>query len=240
MIILPAIDMIDGKPVRLYQGDYTKKQVVADSVIDTARSFERDGAEYIHMVDLDGAKTGKKENASIIVETAQKVNVPIEVGGGIRTIEDIDYYMDNGIARVILGTVAINNPDLLKQAIDKYGKKIAVGMDCKNGFAMAEGWLNASDLYYLSFAKKLEEIGVQNIIFTDISKDGTLEGPNLEMLQQLEKSVNVSITASGGIKDLGHIQQLAELGLYGAITGKAIYSGTLDLKDAIRIGKENA
>lgn len=238
MIILPAIDMIDGSPVRLYQGDYSKKEIVADSVIDTAKAFEMSGAEYIHMVDLDGAKTGKKENARWIVEVSKNVHVPIEVGGGIRTMDDISYYLENGVSRVILGTSAINDPELLKQAVEKYGEKIAVGMDCKNGYAMSEGWLMKSQLYYLDFAKHLEEIGVKNIIFTDISKDGTLSGPNIEMLKKLTETVRIDITASGGIRDLSHIQQLAQLHLYGAITGKAIYAGTMDLKEAIRAGKE--
>lgn len=239
MIILPAIDMIDGSPVRLYQGDYSKKEKVADSVIDTARSFEKSGCEYIHMVDLDGAKTGKKENAKWIVETAKNVRVPIEVGGGIRTMEDIEYYLENGVSRVILGTSAIKDPELLKEALNKYGEKIAVGMDCKNGYAMSEGWLQSSQLYYIDFAKHLEEIGVKNIIFTDISKDGTLQGPNIEMLKELIHAVNIDITASGGIKDISHIRQLSALHLYGAITGKAIYAGTMDLNEAIRIGKES-
>lgn len=238
MIILPAIDMINGSPVRLYQGDYSKKEIVADSVIDTAKAFEENGAEYIHMVDLDGAKTGKKENAKWIIEVSRNVHVPIEVGGGIRTMDDISYYIENGVSRVILGTSAINDPQLLCQAIKKYGEKIAVGMDCKNGYAMSEGWLTKSQLYYIDFAKQLEEIGVRNIIFTDISKDGTLAGPNIEMLKNLKEAVNIDITASGGIKDLSHIQELAQLHLYGAITGKAIYAGTMDLKEAIRVGKE--
>lgn len=238
MILLPAIDMITGKPVRLYQGDYTKKEIVADSILATAERFARDGAEYIHMVDLDGAKSGKRENASFVIEAAQTVNVPIEIGGGIRTMEDISYYLEHGVTRVILGTAAIRDEELLKKAIDQYGTKIAVGMDCKNGYAMAEGWLEKSELYYIDFAKRLEAMGVANIIFTDISKDGTMHGPNLEMLKALKEAVKIDITASGGIRDLTNIQDLAALDLYGAITGKAVYAGTLDLKEAIQAGRK--
>lgn len=238
MIILPAIDMMSGKPVRLYQGDYGKKEIVAESIFDTAEKFADEGAEYIHMVDLDGAKTGKKENAEYVVKTAQHVSVPVEIGGGIRTMDDISYYLDHGVSRVILGTAAIRDEGLLKQALAEYGKKIAVGMDCRDGYAMAEGWLEKSSLYYLDFAKKLEQMGVSNIIFTDISKDGTLNGPNLEMLKELKNAVSLDITASGGIRDLQNIQDLAALDLYGVITGKAVYAGTLDLREAIQAGRK--
>ena len=208
MIILPAIDMIGGKPVRLYQGDYSKQEIVADSIADTAERFAEAGAEYIHMVDLDGAKSGKRENAAFVIDAAKKLSVPVEIGGGIRTMEDISYYLDAGVSRVILGTAAIRDEALLKQALASYGEKIAVGMDCRNGYAMAEGWLEKSDLYYIDFAKHLESMGVKNIIFTDISKDGTLNGPNLEMLKELKNAVAMDITASGGIRDLKNIQDL--------------------------------
>lgn len=239
MIILPAIDMIGGKPVRLYQGDYGKKEVVAASIVDTAVKFAEDGAAYIHMVDLDGAKSGRRENAAYVIETARRVNVPIEIGGGIRTMEDIAYYLTNGVSRVILGTAAIRNEALLKEALQKYGNQIAVGMDCRDGYAMAEGWLAKSNLYYIDFAKRLEKMGVRNIIFTDISKDGTLNGPNLSMLKELKNAVSLDITASGGIRDCEHIRQLAQLDLYGAITGKAVYAGTLDLQEAIQAGRKS-
>ncbi|NLH63652.1 MAG: 1-(5-phosphoribosyl)-5-[(5-phosphoribosylamino)methylideneamino]imidazole-4-carboxamide isomerase [Erysipelotrichaceae bacterium] len=238
MIILPAIDIIQGRPVRLYQGDYAKKETVADSVLDTAQKFAEEGADCLHMVDLDGAKSGRKENAEIIIETVQKIGIPAEVGGGIRTMEDISYYLDQGVDRVILGTAAINDEALLKNALEHYGSHIAVGMDCRDGFAMGQGWLSRSSLYYLDFAKHLEQMGVRTVIFTDISKDGTLQGPNLAMLKELQKTVSMQIIASGGIRDLKNIQDLAALDLYGAITGKAMYAGTLDLKQAIEAGKE--
>lgn len=238
MIILPAIDIIDGKPVRLYQGDYRKKEVVADSVLDTAKRFEKDGAEYLHIVDLDGAKAGKRINHELIVSVAQSVSVPVEVGGGIRTMEDITWYLKNGVSRVILGTAAMHDERLLEDAVTLYGDRISVGMDCRNGYAMGEGWLEKSGLYYLDFAKKLEETGVKNIIFTDISRDGTLRGPNVRMLEKLSDTVNINITASGGIHNMEDIRELSSMHLYGAITGKAVYSGAIDLKEAIRIGRE--
>lgn len=234
MIILPAIDIIDQAPVRLYQGDYNKKEVVGNSVLEIAKMFEAAKASYIHLVDLDGAKAGEKKNAALICDVAKAVHVPCEVGGGIRTMEDISFYLDAGLSRVILGTAAIKNQALLKEAIRKYGNKIAVGMDCKNGYVCGSGWLEDSEYHYLDFAKKMEALGVSTLIFTDISKDGTLQGPNMEMLKQLKDSVHVNITASGGIRDMSHIKALNELGLYGAITGKAIYSDTLNLKEAIQ------
>ena len=237
MIILPAIDIIDQAPVRLYQGDYDKKEVVGESVLEIAQMFESANADYIHLVDLDGAKEGEKKNASLICQVAQTVSTPCEVGGGIRSMEDISFYLEQGVSRVILGTAAINDPDLLKEAIKKYGDKIAVGMDCKNGYVCGSGWLEDSEYYYLDFAKKMEEMGVSTIIFTDISKDGTLMGPNLEMLKALKDAVSMNITASGGIRDMSHIKELNDLDLYGAITGKAIYADTLDLKEAITYSK---
>lgn len=238
MIILPAIDIIDGKPVRLYQGDYNKKEIVAEDILETAKSFQDLGAEYIHLVDLDGAKKGELVNGDAIIKVAQTLDIPVEIGGGIRNIETIEYLINNGISRVILGTSAMEDEELLKKAIEKFGDKIAVGIDCKDGYAYGRGWLEGSSLYYIDFAKKLEELGVKNVIVTDISKDGTLQGPNVEMLKNLKDEVNMDITASGGIRDLNNIKDLNDLGLYGAITGKAIYANTLSLEEAIKLTKE--
>lgn len=238
MIILPAIDMISGRPVRLYQGDYSRSEIVADSVLKTAETFAEAKAGYIHMVDLDGAKSGKRENAKLIAEAAQKLDVPVECGGGIRTMEDISWYIENGVSRVILGTAAINNEELLKEALARYGARIAVGMDCRDGYACSDGWLQSSKYYYIDFAKHLEELGVKNIIFTDISRDGTLSGPNLEMLANLKEAVSCDITASGGIRSIDDIKALNALGLYGAIIGKAIYTGDIDLNEAIAAARE--
>lgn len=237
MIIIPAIDIIDGKPVRLYQGDYSKKEIVAEDILETAKKFEALGAGYIHLVDLDGAKKGELVNGDVIIKTAKSVKVPVEVGGGIRNFETIKYLIDNGVSRVILGTSAMEDEELVKKAVAEYGEKIAVGIDCKDGYACGRGWLEKSSLYYIDFAKKLKELGIKTVIVTDISKDGTLEGPNVEMLKKLKDEVDINITASGGIRDIDNIRALKELDIYGAITGKAIYAETLSLEDAIKVSK---
>ena len=238
MIILPAIDIIDRKPVRLYQGDYAQKEIVGSSVMELAKNFEQSGAEYIHLVDLDGAKEGKRVNHEIILETAHALDVPVEVGGGIRTMAQIESYLANGIDRVILGTSAMEDPQLLQDALRRYGERIAVGIDCRDGLVYGRGWLEASELHYITFAKQLEEMGVQTVIVTDISKDGTLSGPNTDMLAALKEQSGMRIIASGGIRSIEDIAALKQLGLYGAITGKAMYHGTLDLKAAISLCRE--
>ena len=238
MIILPAIDIIDRKPVRLYQGDYAQKEIVGSSVMELAKNFEQSGAEYIHLVDLDGAKEGKRVNHEIILETAHALDVPVEVGGGIRTMAQIESYLENGIDRVILGTSAMEDPQLLQDALRRYGERIAVGIDCRDGLVYGRGWLEASELHYITFARQLEEMGVQTVIVTDISKDGTLSGPNTDMLATLKEQSGMRIIASGGIRSIEDIAALKQLGLYGAITGKAMYHGTLDLKAAISLCRE--
>lgn len=237
MIILPAIDIINGQPVRLYKGEYSSSHQVASSVGEAAENFEKQGAEFVHMVDLDGAKAGCPVNQELILKTAGTLNIPVEVGGGIRTLEHIESYLNGGVSRVILGTSALKDPELLKTAAQRYGDRIAVGVDCKDGKVCTSGWLEISDKDYLDFARELEQIGISTLIFTDISKDGTLEGPNLEMLKALSEACSLQVIASGGIKNLEHIGSLADLNLYGAITGKAMYAGTLDLQEAIARGK---
>ena len=238
MIIMPAIDIINKKPVRLYQGDYNKKEIVGESVLELAKMFEAKGAQYLHLVDLDGAKEGSLINQQVIVEVAKALSIPVEIGGGIRTMEAISYYLDNGISRVILGTSAMENPSFLEEALTKYGDKIAVGIDCKDEYAYGRGWLSASKLHYIEFAKQLEQKGVKTIIVTDISKDGTLSGPNVEMLKKLKNEVCMDIVASGGIKDIKDIEALKAIHVYGAITGKAMYHQTLSLEEAIALCKE--
>lgn len=238
MIILPAIDILNHKPVRLYKGDYNQVEAVSGSVLQVAKDFEAIGASFLHIVDLDGAKDGMLTNQDVIVEVAQTLRIPIEVGGGIRTMEAIAYYLDHGVQRVILGTSAMEDETLLKAALARYQDRIAVGVDCKDGYVYGHGWLAASELHYVEFAQYLATLGVKTIIVTDISKDGTLAGPNLEMLKTLQAAVTIDIIASGGIKDISHIKQLKQLGVYGAITGKAMYHKTLDLEAAILVGKE--
>lgn len=237
MIILPAIDIRNGKCVRLYQGDFNTSEVVAQDPISTAKGFEEAGAEYIHMVDLDGALKGSVENEQAILEIVKRVKIPVELGGGIREISTVERLIKGGIGRVILGSAALKNPSMIKEAVKEFKEKIAVGIDAKNGYVSIEGWLNTSDVYYIDFAKKMEDIGVDNIIFTDISRDGTLKGPNLKQLQALKESIGCKITASGGIKNIDDIQALKDMELYGAITGKAIYAGELSLKEAIMLTK---
>lgn len=238
MIILPAIDIIDGKPVRLYQGDYNKKEQVAADIMEAAKNFEALGAQYLHMVDLDGAKKGEKCNQAIICKVAQNLKIPVEIGGGIRSMEDVSFYLDNGVARVILGSAAIEDEGFLKAAIAKYGDKIAVGIDCKDGYICTRGWLETSKRHYIEFSKHMEALGVKTIIVTDIAKDGTMMGPNIEMLETLSKEVKIDIVASGGIKDISHIKALKALNLYGAISGKAMYAKTLSLEEALAVCKE--
>ena len=208
---------------------------VSESPVETARHFYDCGARYIHMVDLDGARDGLRKNTQIVREVVDSVSARIELGGGIRSMEMVDTYISRGISRVILGSAALRDREFLKRAVDKYKEKIAVGIDAKNGKVSVAGWLDDSDVDYIQFAKEMEKEGVKNIIFTDISKDGTLAGPNLEQLSALSKAVSCDITASGGIHNLEDIKNLKEMNLYGAIAGRSLYDGTLDLKEAINI-----
>lgn len=238
MVILPAVDIMDGKPVRLYKGDFSTAHQVAEGALKTALDFEKAGAEWIHMVDLDGSLMKKRVNEKIFLSVAENTALKVEVGGGIRTMQDIDFYMSSGISRVILGSVALKDPELVKKAVNAYGDKIAVGIDAKNGYAAAEGWTQTSDIYFTDLAKKMEQCGVKTIIYTDISKDGTLSGPNLEQLDEINNAVSCNIIASGGVTDIDDIKALKLLGLYGAICGKSIYSGSLDLKQALEVCKD--
>jgi len=233
MIILPAIDIKDGQCVRLKKGDFGTVEKVAEDWFLTAMQFRDSGAEWIHMVDLDGALEGKPQNAEIFLKVAEKTGLKVELGGGIRTKETIAFYMENGIQRVVLGSVAISDPALVEWAAGNYGDRIALGIDADKGLVKTSGWTVGHEVGYLDLAKKMESVGVSNIIFTDISKDGMLSGPNLEQLSALKDAVSVNITASGGIKELKDIRDLSDLGIYGAICGKSIYEGTLNLKEAI-------
>lgn len=235
MVILPAVDIMDGKPVRLYKGDFSTAHQVAEGALQTALDFEKAGAEWIHMVDLDGSLKKKRVNEKIFLSVAENTSLKVEVGGGIRTMQDIDFYIASGISRVILGSVALKDPELVKKAVNAYGDKIAVGIDAKNGYAAAEGWTQTSDIYFTDLAKKMEQCGVKTIIYTDISKDGTLSGPNLEQLDEINNAVSCDIIASGGVTNINDIKALKSLGLYGAICGKSIYSGSLDLKQALEV-----
>lgn len=233
MIILPAIDLHDGKCVRLFQGNYNTAEVVAPDPVAAAKHFQEQGAHWMHMVDLDGAKDGVPRNMDVIAGVLREVDMRVEVGGGIRNLNTVEQYLEAGVSRVILGSAALQNPDFVQEAVKKYGKKIAVGIDALEGKAAAEGWLEQSEIDYIELAKRMEDIGVQYIICTDIYKDGTMNGPNLQMLDKLNRSVSCNIIASGGVSSLLDIVNLFDLGLYGAIAGKSIYTGALELRAAI-------
>ncbi len=233
MVILPAIDIKDGQCVRLTKGDFETVERVAEDALETALAFQKAGAEWIHMVDLDGAKEGSLKNSEVFLQVVQNTGLKVELGGGIRTMESINYYAEQGIARMIIGSAAISKPELVEAAVAKYGDRIAVGIDARNGMVSADGWLTDSSVSYLDLAKKVEAAGVQTIIFTDISRDGTLSGPNLEQLSRINEAVGCDVIASGGIHTMKDIIALKEMGLYGAICGKSIYKGTLSLEEAI-------
>lgn len=235
MIIFPAIDIQEGQCVRLVKGDFSTVEKVAADPLETAISFEALGAQWLHMVDLDGARLGKPVNQEIFAEIAQRTHLKVQLGGGIRDFETIEAYIQAGIQRIVLGTAAIRNPQLVKEAVSRYPGQIAVGIDAMHEKVMVSGWLESGDDHYLSLAKAMEKVGVDTLIFTDISKDGTLSGPNFQQLKALQEAVSCQIIASGGIRHLEHLCTLQEMGLYGAICGKSIYKGTLDLAEAINM-----
>lgn len=240
MVILPAIDIKDGNCVRLFKGDYSTVQKVADSYMDTAKAFENAGAEWIHMVDLDGAKDASQQNKDIFKDVAENTKLKVEVGGGIRDINTVEMYLNSGISRVIIGSAAVKNPQFVKDAAKEYKDRIAVGIDAKNGYVATEGWLETSNLYFLDLALEMCRAGVKYFIFTDIDKDGTLSRPNhfkTKQLQDALRPLGGNVIASGGIKTINNIKTLKKNGIYGAICGKSIYSGTLDLKKAIITAK---
>ena len=235
MIILPAVDIMGGRPVRLYKGEFSTASQVAEDALETAVRFERDGAEWIHMVDLDGSLKKERVNAEIFINVAKNTSLKVELGGGIRSLEDVEFYIKSGIARVILGSAALKDPQLVKDAVSRFGDRIAVGIDAKNGYAAAEGWTETSNVYFTDLAKQMESMGVKTIIFTDISKDGTLSGPNIAQLKEINNAVSCNIIASGGINDIKDIKELKQEQMYGAICGKSIYSGSLSLKEALEV-----
>ncbi|MDR3314709.1 MAG: 1-(5-phosphoribosyl)-5-[(5-phosphoribosylamino)methylideneamino]imidazole-4-carboxamide isomerase [Oscillospiraceae bacterium] len=234
MIILPAIDIKGGECVRLYRGEFATAERVAADYMQTALSFKAAGCAWIHMVDLDGAVQGQRVNANIFLEVARNSGLAVELGGGLRSMEDIAFYLEGGVSRVILGSAAIQNPALVRQAVQTYGsERIVVGIDAKEGIAAAGGWLESGGIHYLDLAGRMEEAGVQTIIFTDIGRDGMLSGPNLAQLTALQGAVGCRIIASGGVTDIQDIHALRSAGLYGAICGRSIYAGTLDLQEAV-------
>lgn len=240
MIIFPAIDIRGGKCVRLLKGDFNQETVFSDSPADMARKWQAQGAEYLHLVDLDGALSGSSQNLAAIKEILQVVDIPTELGGGIRSMEQIDQLLAMGITRVILGSVAVKNPDLVREACTKYGERIVVGIDAKDGIVAVEGWGESGNIGVVELAQKMKDAGVKTIIYTDISRDGTLSGVNVEATVKLAQESGVKIVASGGVKSLEDIKALKKqesVGIEGVIAGKSIYMGTLDLTAAIKIAK---
>ena len=237
MNIIPAIDLIGGKAVRLVKGDYDKVTVYSDDPAAVAESFERAGAKYLHVVDLDGAKDGTTANFETIKKIIERTNLSVELGGGIRTLERVRQYIDIGVDRVIIGTAAVTDPDFLCEAVELYGEKIVVGVDIKDGFVAIKGWLEVSELSCKEFCKKIESLGVKTIICTDISKDGMMSGTNRELYRELYDEFKLNIIASGGVSSMDDISALSDMGLFGAIVGKAIYTGAIELSEAIKLAE---
>ena len=239
MNIFPAIDLLSGKAVRLFKGDYNEVTVYSDDPVEIVRDFEAKGAEFMHVVDLDGARDGGTPNIETVKRIRAATDMFIEVGGGIRSMEVVDKYLLSGVDRVILGTAAVTDREFLRSAIDKWGERIAVGVDIKDGYVARKGWVEKSELEAFSFCRELEEMGVRTIISTDISKDGAMQGANHDLYRRLSSELGIQIIASGGVSSIDDIIRLCEIELYGAIIGKAYYTGAIALDEAIRVAKHD-
>ncbi len=237
MLIFPAIDLYDKKAVRLFKGDYNQMTVYSKNPLEVAKGFKAAGAEYIHMVDLEGAKDGTTPNFDIVASVAKESGLKVEIGGGIRNEETVKKYIDAGVMRIILGTAALNDRLFLESVCKKYGDKIAVGADLKDGQVAVKGWLETSNVSGMDFLAEMESLGVKTVICTDISRDGAMRGTNRELYKELSKKFSMDIVASGGVSTLDDIKALREMDLYGAIVGKAIYTGDIDLSEAIEVAK---
>jgi phosphoribosylformimino-5-aminoimidazole carboxamide ribotide isomerase len=235
MLLLPAIDLYERKAVRLYKGDYAQMTVYSERPLDVALDFARQGAEWVHMVDLEGARDGGTPNLEIVEQVARETGLSVEVGGGIRDRETIDRYLQCGVSRVILGTAAVQDEALLREAIDAYGERIAVGADVRDGAVAVRGWLERSDYGLEDFLAHLQALGVKTVICTDISRDGAMRGANLELYGRLARQYDMQLVASGGVSGIEDVRALREIGLYGAIIGKAYYTGALNLAEAIEV-----
>lgn len=237
MLIFPAIDLYEGKAVRLLRGDYNQMTVYSDNPIEMLKDFEAQDASCIHVVDLEGAKSGTTPNLELIRSLKEQTSLFMEVGGGIRNMETVKKYMDAGVNRVILGTAAVKDPAFAEEAVKIYGDKIAVGVDIKDGEVAIHGWTESSGLDAFNFCKKMQTMGIKTLICTDISKDGAMQGTNHELYKRLSEELNLQIVASGGVSSMEDVTRLAALDLYGAIIGKAYYTGAIVLKDAIKAAK---
>lgn len=237
MNIFPAIDLYEHKAVRLFKGDYAEMTVYSDNPVEIARDFEAKGAKFIHIVDLEGAKNGDTPNFDTVKEIAQNTGLFCEIGGGIRSLDTVEKYLNAGLDRVILGTAAVTDEEFLRAAVEKYGDKIAVGVDIKDGFVAVKGWTEKSEYSCFDFCEKMREIGVKTLICTDISRDGAMKGTNRQLYKELSEKFDMNITASGGVSSIEDIKALRSLNLYGAIIGKAYYIGAIDLCEALEAAK---
>ena len=237
MYIYPAIDLYGGKAVRLFKGDYAQMTVYSDDPVSVARDFAAAGASHIHLVDLEGAKIGRPANLSTIAKIVETTGLFAEVGGGIRDMETVDSYLSIGVSRVILGTAAVKDPEFLRAALAKYGEKIAVGVDLKDGFVAIKGWTETSDLKAEDFFIQMQNLGIKTIICTDISRDGAMKGTNRELYRDLSAKFDIDLIASGGVSSMEDVMALADMKLHGAIIGKAYYIGAIDLKQAVEAAK---
>ena len=237
MIIYPAIDLYEGKAVRLFKGDYAQMTVYSDDPSEIAADFRGQGANHIHMVDLEGAKTGTTPNLDVICRIKEKTGLFCQVGGGIRNMDVVSRYLDAGLDRVILGTAAVTDRDFLEHAAAAYCDKIAVGVDIRDGYVAIKGWTQKSNLEAYEFCRQMQAIGIKTLICTDISRDGAMQGPNDMLYKELSSRLNMNIIASGGMSCIEDIERLAKLQVHGAIVGKAYYTGAIDLKQAIEVAK---
>lgn len=237
MNIFPAIDLFDGKAVRLLKGDYQKMTVYSENPLEIAKDFENSGAEFLHIVDLEGAKTGNTPNIGTIEKIVKNTSLFTEVGGGIRTLETVEKYINIGVKRVILGTAAVNDEKFLISAVKKYGEKIAVGIDIKDEFVAIKGWTDLSKFTPFEFCEKMQNIGVKTVICTDVSKDGAMQGTNVGLYKEMSEKFNINIIASGGVSSIDDIKRLKNLEIYGAIIGKAYYTRAISLAEAIEVAK---
>lgn len=240
-VLYPAIDILDGKAVRLLRGDYNEKTTYADNPAEVALQWAEQGASYIHVVDLDGAKEGSPKNRPVIEEIVRRVSVPVQVGGGIRSGETLEALFSLGVSRCILGTAAIETPEFVRHALAEYGERIAVGIDAKNGWVAVNGWLETSDVSAIELGRQLKDWGATRAIFTDIARDGTLTGPNLAASVELAEQTGLRVIVSGGVKETENLLELArfqQAGIAGAIVGKALYAGNIELRDALQRVKQ--
>lgn len=237
MLIFPAIDLYEKEAVRLYKGDYNQKTVYSSDPVSVAFDFKKSGATHIHLVDLEGAKSGETPNFDVVCKIKAETGLFCEIGGGIRNMDVIDKYLSAGLDRVILGTAAVTSEGFVEEAVRKYGDKIAVGIDIKNGFVAIKGWTESSGIDAFEFCEKMEKIGVKTLICTDISKDGAMVGTNRELYKKLSEKFSIDITASGGVSTIEDVEALRKLDMYGAIIGKAYYTKAIDLSEAIEVAK---